>query len=435
MVRRLNAQLILQLVREQPGQSLSSLTRRSGLRQSDLAPILTDLKAFGLLTEGPVGGVDGAGGEEGLYFNPKAMKVIGLTLGPSKLQAALTDLETDVLTRWSGPLDAASGRQRRWEVILEQAAEAVESLLAAAQLNPDQITGLGVSLPGQMDVSRGISHVIHTLNGWRDVPVVPWLEDRLGIRTFLEHNVRAMALGEWRFGSARGTQNFLAVKLGTGIDAAVMVDGRLVRGASGHAGELGHVNVVPSGGPSCTCGSTGCLDAMSSGHAVARRARERLRTGAASLLTDSDFNPGGEVTAQAVHRAAVAGDELAASVLAEAGWYLGLALASAVNLLNPERIVIGGGLANAWDYLAPQVHAAIESKSLRLSRDSVTIVPATLGPDAPARGAAAVVVDRFFGVGEAFGFEAAIWETLVPGMAGGRAQRRSKGRGGGGSKA
>jgi glucokinase len=202
---------------------------------------------------------------------------------------------------------------------------------------------IGVGAPGLIDPHRGVIVEAPNLTGWVNIPLRDQLERHFECPVALGNDANLAALGEWRHGAGRGTHNLLFLILGTGIGGGVIIDDRLLVGARGLAGELGHMTIVADG-PLCGCGKRGHVEALAAGPAIARRARERIAAGAASSL-GSGATKAAEITAEDVAAAAIAGDRLAREVLAEAGAALGLHLANLVHAFDPEMIVFGGGVS------------------------------------------------------------------------------------------
>ncbi|MET8625895.1 ROK family protein [Kitasatospora sp. NPDC004669] len=274
--------------------------------------------------------------------------------------------------------DGTLRHTERWLTRTERGPEAVlETVLdcaaeLAGRFGP---AAVGVAVPGVVDEGAGIAVLAANL-GWRDVPVRHRLSEHLGVLVAFGHDVRAGGIAEARAGAGRGSRNFLFVPVGTGIAAAVMVDGRPLTGSHTRAGELGHLVVRPGGDP-CACGARGCVETLASAAAIARR------------YAAATGEPG--ITAQQVAERAAAGDRTAAAVWQEAVDALADGLASAVTLLDPERVVIGGGLARAGEpYFAP----LREALAARLAFQAIPeLVPAELGLEAGCFGAGLLARD------------------------------------------
>jgi glucokinase len=262
---------------------------------------------------------------------------------------------------------------------------------------PGKLAAIGVSFGGPVDAARGLVRLSHHIPGWEEIPLADRLRAELGAPAAVDNDANVAALGEWRFGAGQGCESLLYVTISTGIGGGWVLGGRIWGGADGMAGEIGHITVRP-GGAACDCGRRGCLEAEACGRAIARAARMKLETGswtaraaevgtASDLLTLVNGNPDA-ITAQHVAQAAEAGNALAVAVLEEAARMLGAGLGCAINLMNPERVVLGGGVTKAGDRWWQAVRGAARDHVLPQAR--VDIVPASLGDDAPLWGAIAL---------------------------------------------
>jgi glucokinase len=253
---------------------------------------------------------------------------------------------------------------------------AISRLAGEAGVPARRLRGVGIGAPGL--VQRGIVRRMVNVPGWRDIPLQRLIERALRCPCRIDNDANLAALGEWRFGAGRGTQDMVAVTLGTGVGGGLVIGGRLLRGADGAAGEIGHM-VVDPGGPRCGCGRRGCLEAHVGTAGILRQAR------AARLIAR------GRLTPRMVSDAAAAGSPAARRVWERTGWWLGLGLANVVNLVNPERIVIGGGVAGAWPWFAPSMTASLKTHAVFAAASSVRVVRARLGPQAGVVGAAVLL--------------------------------------------
>lgn len=289
-----------------------------------------------------------------------------IDLGGTKIRALVADLEGRVAGYDLRPSETARGL----EPTLERMIESLEAAAQQAGLHARQLRGLGIASPGAIDTARGIVSGAPQLPGWRDVPLTEIMGRRLGIPVWLENDATAAALGEHRYGAGRGTRHMVYLTISTGVGGGLIIEGRLYRGASGAAGELGHIILDPDGPPCRWCGR-GCLEAFSSGTAIARRGQEALAARRAPVLAELSATEG-RVTAEMMARAAHQGDEPCRQAFADAGRYLGIALANFVNIFNPDALVIGGGVATASDLFMPfaqsQMQALAIPESLRCAR-------------------------------------------------------------------
>lgn len=312
---------------------------------------------------------------------------LGVDLGGTKIRTALVDGTGRIVARDYRETRAEEGPDAGLERILA----AADAVLVQAGLSRSHIAAVGIGSPGPLDIERGVIVSPPNLPGWGAFPLRQRVQDALGITTVLENDANAAALGEHRFGAGRGAKHMIYVVAGTGIGGGLILNGELYRGVSGMAGEIGHTTLLP-GGPLCGCGNRGCLEALAAGPAIARAARERIAAGMSTTMTELALSDPRRITARLVAEAAAQGDEIARQVLSEAMDYLGLGIANLVNILNPELIVIGGGLANIGEALLGPVRRAIEQHAFFSLAQTVRVVKAELGDDAGALGAAAVAM-------------------------------------------
>jgi len=313
--------------------------------------------------------------------------VIGIDLGGTKISTALIDSVGRIMARDYRETQAAEGQ----EAVIERMLDSARRVIAQAEVTQAQVAAVGIGAPGPLDIEAGVLVAPPNLPGWDRVPLKRIIEDALGITTFLENDANAAALGEYRFGAGRGRQHMIYVTVSTGIGGGLILDGKLYHGASGMAGEIGHMTIVPYG-PLCGCGNRGCLEALASGTAIARQARERVARGVPTLMADLAAGDPERITAKLVAEAAHQGDAEAREILAEAMNYLGIGMANLVNLFNPELIVIGGGLTNIGELLFGPVRRAIDRRAFRAQAQTVQVVQAKLGKDVGVLGAAAVAL-------------------------------------------
>jgi glucokinase len=272
------------------------------------------------------------------------------------------------------------------DAVIERVADSIRELEPAA---PGPISGIGVGIAGGVDYRHATVLLAGNL-GWENIPIGDMLVARLGTswkgRIWADVDVAATALGEMLYGAGRGAQHLFYVAVGTGVGVGLILDGHPYHGSVGISGNFGHFILDP-GGELCGCGKRGCLETLASGPAIARRTVEALKQGEESALSDLDV---ATITAVEIVAAAKAGDELARRILVETGRYLGIALAYCADLLNPERIIIGGGLRAAGELLFEPIRATLNEWAIPAIASLIQIVPAELD-NAGAIGAGALV--------------------------------------------
>lgn len=306
---------------------------------------------------------------------------VGIDLGGTKINTALVDATGRILRQDYRETQAAEGP----EAVIRRMAAAAREVMA--EVGPARVCAVGVGAPGPIDTRTAMVEAPPNLPGWFHVPLGQRIAEALGLPTFLENDANAAALGEHAFGAGRGTCHMVYVTASTGIGGGFIIDGQLYRGATGGAAEIGHITILPDG-PLCTCGQRGCLEALASGTAIARRAREVMAQGTAPGIAALVEGDPARATARVVAQAAAQGDTVAQAIIDEAMTYLGLGMANLVDLVNPEMLVIGGGMANMGETLFGPVQRAIEQYTFPSVASAVRVVPAELGDDAGVVGAA-----------------------------------------------
>lgn len=309
-------------------------------------------------------------------------------LGGTQLRVALVDRDGNVTRRNAIPTLAQQGRDdvmERFVAALQQMASAVERA---------SLVGIGVSQAGPTNSETGMMYNPPNLPGWDGFSPKPTLEERLSLTSSHANDATLGAMAEYAYGAGRGTKHMIYMTVSTGIGGGIMIDGRLYTGARGFAGELGHIT-IDRNGPSCLCGSVGCLEMLASGTAVARIAQERLTAGEQSILLESANGVIEQVDAPKVAEAARSGDALAQSIMQDAGTNLGIGIVSLLNALDPEVIIIGGGMSQSLDLLMPWVSLMIEQRAIVSYQGQIPVVKSELGDDVSLLGAAALAFDTY----------------------------------------
>jgi glucokinase len=311
---------------------------------------------------------------------------IGVDLGGTQVRAALVSAGGRILSRASA-LTSEDGP----DAVIEQI-----NLLTcdvAGHAGTRTIVGVGVCSPGPLDTDAGFVFDIPTLKGWKNLPFRKMLETRLGRKVVLENDGIAAALGEWRFGAGRGLRNLVYVTVSTGLGGGVVLDNRLVRGNRGLAGHMGHMKIMMNG-PQCVCGGRGCWEALAGGTQFARAAQVQALAHQGSDL--HRLARDGNLTTEHIAEAARRGDALAADLMQCLAEYLGYGMSNLLHLYSPERIVIGGGVANSLDLFQAKMIAALRNHAMA-PFCTIDIVRAGLANNSGLIGAATLLMgpDRF----------------------------------------
>ncbi|HMF91285.1 MAG TPA: ROK family protein [Candidatus Angelobacter sp.] len=281
---------------------------------------------------------------------------IGVDLGGTSLRIAAVESTGKILEKITTGTEVARGRER----VIDEMCAAVRSL--ALKFRPSEdLAGIGVGVPGIIDMATGMLRESPNLPGWQDYPVREEIETRLGTTVVLENDANAAALGENWLGAAAGVEDMCMLTLGTGVGGGLVLGGRIWHGMTGMAAEIGHINVDPEGVP-CGCGSRGCLEQYASATAVKRMALEAIATGQAPGLARA-MSQDPEFSSKVVHQMASEGDESARQIFHRVGHALGIGLADLINIFNLPMYVLGGGVAAAWDAFAPAMIETVRSYS------------------------------------------------------------------------
>ncbi|MEW8978321.1 MAG: ROK family protein [Symbiobacterium sp.] len=320
--------------------------------------------------------------------NKQTNYLLGIDIGGTKLAVGVVTPEGRVVAQERIPTQVEEGPER----VIARLQGLCHAAVTAAGITWDQIRACGVGCGGPLDPECGVVMNPPNLPGWVEVPLVQILADAFGRPVYLDNDANAAALAEHRFGAGRGVQNMVYLTISTGIGGGIILGGRLYSGETGNAGEIGHMSVVYNGRP-CNCGGRGCLEAYASGPSIAARAREAVEAGEPSLLLDLAGSPDG-ITGETIKEALLRGDPLARRIWDETVEILGAGLASVINIFNPRRIVLGGGMTNYGDLLFEPVRRIARARAMRPLAEPVDIVPAQLGNDVGILGAAAVVLER-----------------------------------------
>jgi len=309
--------------------------------------------------------------------------VVAVDIGGTKITSAVITGEGKMISRIYSLTLAHEGPKK----VIDHMVDAVRLSLRKAGLDLSSIGGVGVAAAAIIDIGRGLVSDAPNLPRWHNIPLRDSLADSLGKPVFLLNDASAAALGEHRMGAGRGLDNLIYITVSTGIGGGLVINGQLYNGTDGCAAEIGHMIVLVDG-PLCNCGQRGCFEALASGTAIARVAVERLEAGGQSCLTELTHGKIGDVTAELVSEAARRDDSLALDVIDEAARYLGIGLANLVNIINPQMIIMGGGVSRMGGMLFRPARKSMKEHAFKLPARTVRLVRPRLGMDAGLMGAA-----------------------------------------------
>jgi len=311
------------------------------------------------------------------------LPVLAIDLGGTKIRTAIISNEGRIIAKDYSLTLADEGV----EAVTGRIFSAIDHLLSLRNIDSSQLHSISIAAAGAIDLRNGLVTSSPHLPGWHDVPLRDIVKSKCRVDTFLINDASAAALGEHEFGAGRGVNSLVLLTVGTGIGGGIIINGKLYSGASGSAGEIGHMTIDVNG-QRCSCGNTGCLETLASGTAMAGEAIKRIKQGEKSSLTEIAEGEIENITAEKVSVAAQSGDSLALGVISEAATYLGAGMVNLVNIFNPEVIIVGGGVAKMGDLLLSPARKVVRERAFELPAQAVRIVPAQLGDDSGLLGAA-----------------------------------------------
>ncbi|GAB3596806.1 ROK family transcriptional regulator [Angustibacter peucedani] len=378
---------LLRRLRDEGPRSRAELGDGVELSRTKLAAEVDRLIELGLVEATGLAASRGGRRSTALALSSRT-RLLGVDIGATSVDVALADAQLEVLGHLREDVDVRLGP----DVVLDRALDLARKLLAD---EPGTVlAGVGVGVPGPVNFDRGEPVSPPIMPGWNGYPVRERFATALGCPVVVDNDVNIMALGEKHAGIARRAQDFLFVKIGTGIGCGVVVRGEVYRGVNGSAGDIGHIQ-VDDAGPVCTCGNVGCLEAYFGGAALRRDATTAARSGRSVFLAER-LEQTGSLSAADVGAAAEAGDPEAVAMVRSGGRVLGEVLASLVSFFNPGLVVLGGGVTGLGHELLAQVRSVVYQRSLPLATGNLPIVISELDGAAGVIGAARTISDQLY---------------------------------------
>jgi glucokinase-like ROK family protein len=382
---------VLDAVRHGDARTRPEIMRRTGLGRAVTVQRVQELVDRGLIVGDGLGASSGGRAPRALRFNAGAGHILVADLGATSIGVGIADLSGTLIAQLEEPADITDGP----EAILGRVDELLASLSERADHAVGALWGIGIGVPGPVEFARGRPTSPPIMPGWDGYPVRERFTDRHRVPVWVDNDVNLMALGEYRAGAARGHDAVIFVKIGTGIGAGILIEGKLYRGFNGSAGDVGHIQVTDDPSIVCRCGNRGCLEALAGGAALARAATEAARDGRSRILAQL-LAERGRVEAPEVSWAAAHGDMVSRELITTAGRRVGMMVATLVNALNPSLVVIGGGVAGVGDALIASVRETVYARSLPLATRDLRIVRSSLDDAAGRIGATSLVADELF---------------------------------------
>ncbi len=316
--------------------------------------------------------------------------IIGVDLGGTNVKTAIVTPDKEVLSKDSRPTHAGEGPVAVFEAMEASARDAMQ----AVDVTPEDVLAAGFGAPGPMNWRTGVVYSPPNLPGWKDVPLADEMAKRLGVPCYVDNDANVACYGEYWLGAGQGTESMVVLTLGTGVGGGIVVFGRLLRGIDGTAAELGHLKVQRDG-RACGCGNRGCLEAYASVTGMVKTAVENLAKYPDSKLNLLCDGRPDTITGKMISDAAGEGDAFARWVFQETATWLGIGIGSLINMQNPEKVVLCGGMIAAGDLLFKPVREAVRANCFEVPGNRCEIVPAGLGGDAGVIGSAGCALDRY----------------------------------------
>lgn len=310
---------------------------------------------------------------------------IGFDLGGTNMGSAIVSLEGEIIYH----NDCLTHAHESAENVIGRIKKLIHDCIKQAKEKNLNVLSIGMGSPGVIDTDKGIIRNSPNIPAWNNIEIVKILKDEFKLPSAIDNDVRVAAVGEQRFGAGKGYKNILCIAIGTGIGGGIILDGKIMRGPTFSMGEIGHITLKKDG-PKCGCGNYGCLEALGSSLAIIREAKKTIEAGESKIMQEM-LDEGKEIDTIFVCDAAEKGDKKAAEIMRKTGEWIGIGLAGVVNLINPEIIIIGGGVSLAGDIIFKPIKEEIIKRALKIPGEFVKVVPAKLGDYAGMVGASALL--------------------------------------------
>jgi glucokinase-like ROK family protein len=388
-VREMNLSSVLRMIYSKAPLSRAQLAAKTGLNKSTISSLVEDLLDRKLIHETGINSVGTGRPATQLEINPKVGAVIGVELGVDFVAVVLTDFLGGILGRKQIGADPAASQEKTFG----QTQTLIEEMVLLCRKLGLRVLGLSFSIPGTVDLDNGVLIFAPNLH-WHNVPLRDIFSASTGLKVFIENDANAAALAEHLLGVAKHLRDFIFVFAGVGLGGGLFLNGQLYRGKGGYAGEIGHTSIIAEPFQQlCDCGNLGCWETYANQVSIIRRVQSRLDTKRSSLNPSSMAKQNAPLSISIIKQAADDGDTDAIDSLAEAGIAMGNGFAGLVNIFNPEKIILGGPISIAGDYLLPAIRQSVNKRAMHEIVLQTEINLSAFGPDASLIGAAAVVVD------------------------------------------
>jgi glucokinase-like ROK family protein len=382
---------VVDIFRQKGTISRTDISRLTYWSRPKVTSVVNQLIKRRVVMEAGEGNSDGGRRPRLLKFNNQLGYVLGVDLGATSMDLALADLNAQVLQRDQGPADV----RQEPSLVLDEIKRRLLILIHQQKLQPEQILGIGIGVPGPVDFTRGVLVAPPLMPSWENFRIREYFYRAFPNATVsVDNDVNMMALGELRAGAGKGIENFIFVKIGTGIGAGIVCHGWVHRGSTGSAGDIGHI-CADHNGAVCRCGNIGCLEALAGGPAIANRAVIAAQNGTSAILAKK-LEANGSLRAEEVGLAAREGDRVAIEIIQSIGQLTGDVLAGLVNFFNPDLILVGGGVAGIGNQLLASIRQAVLRRSTSLATRALDVSYSPMGSEAGVMGAIYLALEHLF---------------------------------------
>jgi glucokinase-like ROK family protein len=388
LVREINLSIVFNQLWTNAPLSRAQLANLTGLNKTTISSLVHQLLTKGFVREAGLRLSRGGRPAMLIELNPQAGCMIGVEIGADFISAILTNFRAEIEWRHYESTES----HRNYQAIFERTKGIIHDATHMAGRLGLPLLGAGVGVPGLVDIDSGVVLFAPNLE-WRDIPLRTMLAGSLSVPILVDNDANLSAVGEYYFGAARRVETFIYITVGVGLGGGIFLDGQPYRGAGGYAGEFGHM-ALEDGGLPCKCGSVGCWETTVSNLAVINRAQAAVKLHPSSRLLELVHDQPDRITLPVVIRAAEEEDEAALEVLRQTGRYLGIGVMNLINAFNPELIILGGALSQAYPFLLPVVEKVVAERAMAMPAKSTRIVTSTYGKDACAFGAVGSVLHK-----------------------------------------
>ncbi|PAB58570.1 ROK family transcriptional regulator [Anaeromicrobium sediminis] len=391
LMKRINRLVVLNLMRQEGPISRSHLAKKSSLNPATISSITMTLIEEGIVRE--IGSGESSGGRKPilLELNKENVYAIGVDMGIEKVSAGIVNIDGDLMVKETLYFSKNGDFKDKVNTIKK----AIKKVINNENIAYEKVLGIGMGLHGVVNSKEGILSYAPAFN-YYDINVKDYFEKEFEKVIKIQNDVRVMALGEKWFGKATECEDFILLNVGMGIGAGIYVNGELYEGKQFAAGEIGHIHITEEN-IRCKCGRVGCLEALASGSAIKDRFLEKIKGGETSTLRDKFKGNLEKVTSKDIYEEGLLGDEICISIMKDTGYYLGLAISILINILNPEKVLLAGGVSNAKEFIYDEIKRVVEEKSI-LNCKRLYIGETDLKENGGIIGAAALIIRDLFSI-------------------------------------